>query len=372
MGRGFRSHGALVVAAALLGGCAPRTIQWQLQPRASCAVTAEATHGSAQEIQWFSPGIAGDNRLSTWCRTVGAPVIRPLAAPAVGPVDSVAVVSWNVHVGGGDLLRLTNDLRAGRLTDGEPVRHFVLLLQEVHRGGPLPAVADAGAVPARVEVAMPSGARQDVVAAAREAGLAIHYVPSMRNGLAGPEEDRGNAVLSNLPLNDPLAIELPFEAQRRVVVGATVRGHTTSGASWRMRLASVHLDTRSTGSRFPATFGHGRLRQARALVHAFPGDLPAVIGGDLNTWSPEILEGAIPLLESYFPDGEPATPEPTFLLPAGIGRRLDHLFFRLPEHWSARTRRIDDRYGSDHYPLLAWVRTSGDGGRDAAVHTAGS
>ena len=31
------------------------------------------------------------------------------------------------------------------------------------------------------------------------------------------------------------------------------------------------------------------------------------------------------------------------------------LFFRLPNGWRARYRRINGTYGSDHYPLIGWV-----------------
>jgi endonuclease/exonuclease/phosphatase (EEP) superfamily protein YafD len=35
--------------------------------------------------------------------------------------------------------------------------------------------------------------------------------------------------------------------------------------------------------------------------------------------------------------------------------RLDHLLFRLPGGWTAAVRRAEDRYGSDHYPLVALI-----------------
>ncbi|MEN3339278.1 MAG: hypothetical protein V7647_2954, partial [Acidobacteriota bacterium] len=58
-------------------------------------------------------------------------------------------------------------------------------------------------------------------------GLSLYYVPSMRNGGAAPHEDRGNAILSSLPLTDLAAYELPFERQRRVALGATIAGITS-------------------------------------------------------------------------------------------------------------------------------------------------
>ena len=50
--------------------------------------------------------------------------------------------------------------------------------------------------------------------------LNLRYVPSMRNG-AGPS-DRGNAILSELPLADARAFELPLVLQRRVPLVATL------------------------------------------------------------------------------------------------------------------------------------------------------
>jgi endonuclease/exonuclease/phosphatase (EEP) superfamily protein YafD len=36
--------------------------------------------------------------------------------------------------------------------------------------------------------------------------------------------------------------------------------------------------------------------------------------------------------------------------------RLDYLFFRLGGGWTAETRRLDDRFGSDHHPVLGTFR----------------
>jgi endonuclease/exonuclease/phosphatase (EEP) superfamily protein YafD len=32
--------------------------------------------------------------------------------------------------------------------------------------------------------------------------------------------------------------------------------------------------------------------------------------------------------------------------------RLDYLFFRLDDGWSASTERLDRKFGSDHHPIL--------------------
>ena len=78
---------------------------------------------------------------------------------------------------------------------------------------------------------------QDVVEVARTLRWNLRYVPSMRNG--PQRSDRGNAILTPLPLGPAEGIELPFALQRRVAVGAkaTVGGHALS-------LLSAHLDPR--------------------------------------------------------------------------------------------------------------------------------
>lgn len=37
-------------------------------------------------------------------------------------------------------------------------------------------------------------------------------------------------------------------------------------------------------------------------------------------------------------------------------KRIDYLFFRLPDPCTGRYTRLDKRYGSDHFPLLGWVQ----------------
>jgi len=34
---------------------------------------------------------------------------------------------------------------------------------------------------------------------------------------------------------------------------------------------------------------------------------------------------------------------------------LDHLFLDLPDGWTATRRVIEDRYGSDHHPVLGMI-----------------
>jgi endonuclease/exonuclease/phosphatase family metal-dependent hydrolase len=336
---------ALSVAAA---GCAHALRARVEGPPAGCPDVGSS-------VRWISSG--SGTAPAGWCRAVGPPALLAAAAPAPTSADSVLVLTWNTHVGGGDLRRLVRDLRAGRLTGGDPPAHFVLLLQEVYREGPeVPAPTAVQRAPRGVAARTPLGARTDVVADARALGLHLLYVPSMRNGLDpdGPPEDKGNAILSTLPLDGAAALELPFEAQRRVVALAAVGGATADGRPWRLQLASVHLDLRSRAARIWASTGTGRLRQARALPAALNAGGAAVLGGDLNTWAGGLAEPAPAYLRARFPGGRTSAPRPTFAGPLGLGRELDHLFVR--GALAAPARRVDDRYGSDHYPVWTWVR----------------
>lgn len=275
----------------------------------------------------------------------------------MSPVNSLVVLTWNTHLGGGDVARLVRDLRAGRFTDGTPVEHFALLLQETHRSSS-DVPSGVGTAPRPIHTSSLHRKRTDIVETARELGLDLFYVPSMANGrpLNGLQEDRGNAILSTLPLRDLAAIELPFEAQRRVAVAATVRGTTADGTPWSLRLVNVHLDNKSRASRVFQSFGGARTRQARALVKELLHDSAAVVGGDMNTWSLGFMEGALGVLRQHFPLPLQHPTQPTF---ATGGLKLDRLMYRLPSPLSAETRRLDDRHGSDHHPLIGTIRFGG-------------
>jgi len=322
-------------------------------------VAKRSCRDTTAAVRWIDLEDETERRiLAHWCATVGTPVLEDYrAARETAPMDSLVMVSWNVHVGGGDVLRLVADLRTGALT-GEPVDDFVLILQEVHRAGEVP-LRDASFVPPRIEAYPPDGERLDVDALARRLGLWVLYVPLMRNGSPGSgdtEEDRGSAFLSTRPLDDLTAIELPYERNRRVAVAATAAGETGAGVPWRMRMVNTHLSNRSE---FTATLGTtgmvGRMRQARVLCAAIT-ETPALLAGDFNTWAPSTLERSLPLIREAFPLPETPDRNPTALARFAPDRRIDYFFFRLDASQRARYHRIDDVYGSDHYPLLAVVR----------------
>jgi endonuclease/exonuclease/phosphatase family metal-dependent hydrolase len=318
-------------------------------------------------VRWVEPEARQDrDALARWCDTIGPILIQPLAVhPPDAPIDRLAIVSWNVHVGSGDIADVVARLRRGEFTAGTPVDHFVLLLQEAYRRDPaVPSLVPRG-FPAPGRIAAAVGRKPDIANIAKALGLSLFYVPAMRNGVAAIDaEDRGNAMLSTLDLHDLVVVELPMERQRRTAAVAVVRGRRRDGSPWLLRVANVHLDTALAilrGGPFAA-----RQRQALALIEALrtPEDLPTVLAGDFNTWWGP-TEPALNILRSAFPE-TPRTPNlKTWSGPLGIHAQLDYIFIRGPLK-EVRVQRLPSRFGSDHYPLLA-VLDGGRGGGDAAT-----
>lgn len=302
--------------------------------------------GASASVRWYTPPAHEQRRtLDAWCSTVGTPVVLHQPANMHAASRQVALVSWNSHVGGGDIGALTADLRAGRVTDGQ-VLPFVLLIQEAFRArDDVPELTGGHPVPPRIAPRAPGRFRVPIAEAARRLDLHLFYVPSMRNGAGRGDarEDRGSAILSTLPLSDPHAIELPFERQRRVAVAVRIAEVTDSDDLW---VVNVHLENRTGRGRLWLEAPSARARQARALVKKFLPDGPAILGGDLNTWASN--EPTIELLKDVF--DTPVEQDTRATLP-GVGR-IDYLLARLPSGWTMTSRRLDSRYGSDHYPVL--------------------
>jgi endonuclease/exonuclease/phosphatase family metal-dependent hydrolase len=363
---------------------------------AACNVDTSMTPGStgracgaADVIDWYGPGKESDqDELSRWCATVGQPVINSIPDAAFSSwtsADSLVVIAWNMNVGGGDLIEfMRTEVGFSCTLDGPAHRTppFVLLLQEaLRRSSEVPEVPASRTIPRRIVPDPWPGESEDIVDIAERCGLALFYVPSMRNGheeIYGLREDRGNAILSSLPLSDFIAIEIPFEASRKVTVAATV--HAAAGDS--LRVASVHFDVATTLYRTFTTGNSTRLRQALGFVNAlamiedkragaavscgatcdptsFEGyPIATIAGGDYNTWSEE--ETALRRLREYFP-GTPAWD--------GVATRTifptDYLFFRTAENSAIELAegshlRIAESYGSDHHARIAWlIATSG-------------
>ena len=269
-------------------------------------------------------------------------------------LTTFVVVSWNVWVGRGRLLELVERLTAGRL--GVPGDlPAVLLIQEAFRRDDSVPERSNGFAPRELVTRIRS--RQDIVEVTRRLGWNLRYVPSMRNG--ADRSDRGNAILSPLPLGPATAIELPLGLQRRVAVGAAV---TLSGHP--IRLVSSHLDPRGPAG-YKWLGAAGRALQTSHLL-ADVEDPTVVLGADLNLGRGRAERAWRLLVEGGFELGvppEPLTWRHTYhALPRLV---LDYILVRNQAGAisSARVWRVDedprDRgpqvFGSDHHPLLARI-----------------
>jgi endonuclease/exonuclease/phosphatase family metal-dependent hydrolase len=299
-----------------------------------------------------------ESRLSGWRKNVGDPVALDLAPPAAAEraaaAASCAVVSWNVWVGRGRLLELVERLAAGALGvpgDLPPV----LLIQEAFRQDPsVPERSNGFAARELVTRLRP---KQDIVDVTRRLGWNLRYVPSMRNG--AERSDRGNAILTPLPLGPATAIELPLVLQRRVVVGGTV---TLAGRP--IRMVSAHLAPRGpVGYKWLGAAGRA-LQMAHLLDDLEDGTV--VLGADLNLGRGRAERAWRLLMESGFQPGvPPALPDWRHTYHALPRLVIDYLLVRDRGGAirSARVRRVDedpaDRgptvFGSDHHPLVARI-----------------
>jgi len=364
------SRGVVLALLVAITGCAHRPPMAVQQLASSCQ---QVVPDRERPMVWIAPDDARDrDRLVKWCQTVGPVVVQSPAADAAPAIaDRLAIITWNVHVGGGDLEAIISALRRGEFTGGNAAPEFVLLLQEAHReGSDVPSRFPAGSpLPRPIVERPPGGIRRDIRVIAARAGLHLFYAPAMRNNSAeraAAAEDRGTAILSTLPLADLQVIELPFERQRRVALAASVAGRTSDAAAWQLRLANVQIDTTLALTRGGPVAA--RRRQAEALLEALSRpDLmrsglrteesaprtSMILGGDFNTWLGN-KEPAVEVMSRAFPD----TPRPaevaTWRGPLGAHATLDHVFVRGPFRFVS-TRRLSGRFGSDHYPLLTLV-----------------
>jgi endonuclease/exonuclease/phosphatase family metal-dependent hydrolase len=319
-------------------------------PHASCRATETALPDVA--VAWIRPVDESERRaLDARCAQVGRPIL-PTSAADAPRAQRVLVATWNMHDGRGDVLSLVETLRRG--SPGSPAPDaVVVLLQEVVRSLPPAGGASTAAVKAG------STGVQDIPSIVSRLGWQLAYLPGKRNRLrpdGAQAADRGVAILSSLPLTHLEAIELPIERQRRVALSAIVHGTMPDGRAWRMRVVSVHLENRSGARRVWARAGASRTRQAEALVDALalapavemPPALPTLVGGDFNVWLGQ-REDALRLLRDAFGTFPSEDTRPTM----ENTWRLDYLFARLPSTTQTTHRRLDDLFGSDHYPVVA-------------------
>jgi endonuclease/exonuclease/phosphatase family metal-dependent hydrolase len=305
-------------------------------------------------VIWLpNPAVADRSEQARWERAVGPPVLLQAPPSAAPEAESLVIVTWNVHATHGRLFDFVAQLKSGQLT-GRPVEHFALLLQEAVRVRqlPPPPFAEGMKKASRIDGTDPN--LPDIVETAEALKLSIAYVPSMRNG--SEREDRGNAILSTLPLEQVHAFELPFRRQRRVGVAATITV-SDAGVKRPLRLVNVHLDTTEGRDRL-YVLGNPRPTQARATIDYVGAiDTPAplaVIGGDFNTFLP--FEDAANDTRRTWSRNQGREDDTRT---RGLVR-LDYLFFRLEAELCGSTRRAAATFGSDHYPVIGqFLRLNG-------------
>lgn len=259
----------------------------------------------------------------------------------------ILIVNWNVHLCHGNVIALLRELTRRESAHGYGSPNFVLLLEEALRHGKDIPNPGRGRVPRRIVPPVKGG---DIVDLAKRMKWRLFYAPSVRNGrLVGHRaEDRGIAILSNLPMNPPEQIELPVGVHRRIAIMAIIGG----GSRPLFRVAAAHLDTRASLSRGWVFGGPAaRKRQAEVLASTLEevsnDGLPLIVGGDLNTHL-GVTEGSVKAVSKIVhrkKHGLKATHR--------SGLILDYIFARLPESWeSGRCMRVPSHFGSDHYPLV--------------------
>lgn len=298
--------------------------------------------------------------LAGWRDNVGSPLALDVAPASASDVRTLFVLSWNVWIGRGDVVGLVSRIRDGAFAaDGDAAdAPLIALLQEAYRADDSVPEACTGSH---------GGSRHrlhaddhDIRVVAERLGMNLRYAPSMRNGTH--RSDRGNAILSTLPLFDAAATELPLARQRRVAVSASIRAGRGV-----LRLHSAHLDPRGRGSR-DILGTAGRLLQVRGLIESLDVEdgVPHILGADLNLARQRREPAFRALTAAGFATGVPPR-DPTW-------RHTYHRVPRLILDWllvlnrgavicGAAVRRLDEHprdrgpavFGSDHHPLLARI-----------------
>jgi endonuclease/exonuclease/phosphatase family metal-dependent hydrolase len=316
---------AIAIAASLSAvACAP--VHMQVEPVLPLCRTVLPPDG--QPVRWIAPFDDDDRRnLRSWCDAVGPVVIHEAGPRPQGGSRPVTIVSWNMAVGKGDLSTLLEEVRG---KDAE----VILLLQEAYRAKTLPATCSNGSGRAGALGHPRESGSKDIVELATDLHMNAVYAPSMRNGMdcsAEPREDRGNAILSTLPIADVAVIELPFAQQRRVAIAARIGGS--------MGVISTHFDT---------VRGHSRMAEAiDQAVKILDWKQLLVVGGDFNSALP--LDRGLHEMRQHFTELDCGT-GPTHQ----FGGRLDHMFIAAGDRpFPCRTGTAAQRHGSDHSPLIA-------------------
>ncbi|NNE95002.1 MAG: endonuclease [Acidimicrobiales bacterium] len=242
--------------------------------------------------------------------TIGRDIRKPVSDTAAD--DALTLVSWNLHYGvdpdaGVDLEEIARSI--------EEHNPAVVTLQEVSRGWVLGGGADMATwLAQRLEM--------DVV-----------YAPAA-------DRQMGNAVLTNLPVTNTIAIELPYGQgpQERSAISVDI-----ARPGGFLRVVSVHLQN-------PRDFTETRLDQIERLLQTHSNSPVIIIAGDFNAqpgW-PEIDAMTGPGLIS----AQDVSGDPTALTDPSTNpeKRIDWVFGRGVTFLN--TEVLADALSSDHLPLV--------------------
>jgi endonuclease/exonuclease/phosphatase family metal-dependent hydrolase len=173
------------------------------------------------------------------------------------------------------------------------------------------------------------------------------------------EEETGVAILSSYPLHDIRRLVLPHPGpgkRRRVALGATIKIGDTP-----IRVYSVHSENRTSID--------NKVEQMKASIDdlaTFPGPLPAIIMGDMNTWE----AGAGDATKKLFKKANFHTP---FDGSSTFCRRIVFVDLKLKLDWVWLRDFEVTRFGidrdidySDHWPLWVVVKLKDEPPKAAA------
>ena len=206
MRRMVRPARALAIVALFLTGAFSRPAA-----RAETLGDVQASRACRQVVPTDDMGRGGEpeprrdrDALARWCETIGPILIQPLAVQrASGPIDRIVIVTWNVHVGSGNVGDLVARLRRGEFTEGRPVTQFVLLLQETYRRDTaVPAQIPRG-FPAPSRIAAAVGRGPDVATLPKSLGVACSTCRRCPTALRRPTRRIVARDPVDLDLHDP-------------------------------------------------------------------------------------------------------------------------------------------------------------------------
>lgn len=186
---------------------------------------------------------------------------------------------------------------------------------------------------------------------ATELGLRTRLTPLFARAMAYDGGEYGVGILSRYSIRSSRALSLPSTPGNEPRVALEVVVDLPDGTP--IAFVATHLDNASAAD---------RAQQAKAINEAFgKSDGPRLLAGDFNA-TPDSETIAI-LKESWTPTDGPDAP-PTF--PSNAPEiKIDYVFFAPKDRWGVvETRTIQNNVASDHFPFLATLQLTVDGGVD--------